>query len=413
MYSKVKSRRATLDAKKQQEGSEGKEKSKERRKQKKEKKDKRERRSGHKSKHHKKDKKGKSKIDLDLFGSLESATQKTLSMSPSVLDRSENSANLFRSSLITNSEEILTVAKLEEKSRLSSSPSQSDKGQTTPSESGSSTSSSSSSGGAGGSDGESNASSSSGTIITEPIVHGIERRELSRLPTEIAALSTDDGLSKESSQEQSDMLLQQDAQESQVSDWSIDRVLATNTQQEQQPPGSHMQDLEQDLASKVNLNTEQNKVVPTSPVGPMAPAKVSHVDSLQHQSGVVKPPATSPQQQYQGVAHPGMYQQQHQQQNQQQQLQRTAYHQQHLPHQQQMLPQQQQQMMHQQQQVSPTQHHHQQVSHHHQQQQQQQMSPTYPVDHMARMGQQVPPQQVGARMTPNMGTVPQVRCPVM
>lgn len=73
-----------------------------------------------KKKDHKSKKKHRQvKMDLEAIGSLESATQKSLKMSPSDLDGSDNSANLFISRI--PAEEVLTVAKLEEQSRQSSS----------------------------------------------------------------------------------------------------------------------------------------------------------------------------------------------------------------------------------------------------------------------------------------------------
>ncbi|XP_071504902.1 uncharacterized protein [Diadema antillarum] len=113
MYSKVKSRRAVLDARREaeenkQKDQETKEETKKRRKEKRMKRDKqkRERLKGHK--------KTKKMVDLEMLGSLESATKRTLMMSPSALDTSENSANLYRSAL--PSEQVLTIAQLEEKS---------------------------------------------------------------------------------------------------------------------------------------------------------------------------------------------------------------------------------------------------------------------------------------------------------
>ena len=128
MYSKVKSRRAFLDAKKQQNAKQEEEKQRA--------KESKERKKDHKSRHHhrhhhhhqhhhhhKKSKKDGSRrpkvlIDLDAIGSLETATQKTLSMSPSVLERETNAANLFHTpDTFLPVEEVLTVALLEEKTR--------------------------------------------------------------------------------------------------------------------------------------------------------------------------------------------------------------------------------------------------------------------------------------------------------
>ena len=63
-----------------------------------------------------------------MLGSLESATKRTLMMSPSALDTSANSANMYRSTV--PSEQILTIAQLEEKSKEERSASVS--GGTTP-----------------------------------------------------------------------------------------------------------------------------------------------------------------------------------------------------------------------------------------------------------------------------------------
>ena len=454
MYSKVKSRRATLDAKKQQQAQEEKEKSKSKRHQKKAKKDRR----GRKPKDHKKDKKSKKGgIDLDLFGSLESATQKTLSMSPSVLDRSENSANLFRSSSLTNSEEILTVAKLEEKSRLSSSPSQSDKVQA-PTGSKSPTGSTSSSSGSSsstvmssptGSDWEggsgqqpsltaklaeaslrdqeelSQESSDVNRSETSSVTHretGFSIKDLERLSSQGSAnqeqsvthretgfsikdlerLSSQGSSSQGSvNQEQSEIA----SKEQRVSDWSIDRVLSTPDTQQDQSRGAvstHAQNVETDVTMKPSMSTEQRSIS-TSSVEPMVPAEVSHVESQQHQAEMVRPPATSPQhqqqQQQQFFPHQAVMQQQ-QQQQQQQHYRRASYPgmspQPHMSPQQ-MSP---QMMSPHHQQVSPQvvappqmSPHQQQMSPHHQQ-----ISPTlpYPVDHMGRGQQQQ--QQVGVRM---------------
>lgn len=151
MYSKVKSRRATLEAKrkkKEEETEEQKNSSlsesqssdksspgnvskKKESPPKQEDGPKRHKKKKHSDKHDpgKKKKKKKShkskkkrrhiKMDLEAIGSLESATQKSLKMSPSDLDGSDNSANLFIS--CKPAEEVLTVAKLLEQSRHSSS----------------------------------------------------------------------------------------------------------------------------------------------------------------------------------------------------------------------------------------------------------------------------------------------------
>ncbi|XP_022111125.1 M-phase phosphoprotein 8-like isoform X4 [Acanthaster planci] len=115
MYSKVKSRRAYLDAKKLEAAKE------EMKQTKKTKKEHRHHRHGHhRHKKSKKDgtRKPKTLIDLEAIGSLETATQKTLSMSPSILERETNAANLFHTpDSCLSVEEVLTVAKLEEKTR--------------------------------------------------------------------------------------------------------------------------------------------------------------------------------------------------------------------------------------------------------------------------------------------------------
>ncbi|XP_038077745.1 M-phase phosphoprotein 8-like isoform X2 [Patiria miniata] len=122
MYSKVKSRRAFLDAKKLEAAEE---ELKQAKKAKKEHRQHRHRhhRQRHRRHHHKKSskdgpRKPKTLIDLEAIGSLETATQKTLSMSPSVLERETNAANMFHTpDSCLSMEEVLTVAKLEEKTR--------------------------------------------------------------------------------------------------------------------------------------------------------------------------------------------------------------------------------------------------------------------------------------------------------
>ncbi|XP_063954648.1 uncharacterized protein LOC129258875 isoform X1 [Lytechinus pictus] len=125
MYSKVKNRRAVLDAKREEKESKDKEdkKSKKKKKKKEHKKEKKAKKEKKKKDKHKKTKK---MVDLEMLGSLESATKRTLMMSPSALDTSANSANMYRSTV--PSEQILTIAQLEEKSKEAASVS----GGTTP-----------------------------------------------------------------------------------------------------------------------------------------------------------------------------------------------------------------------------------------------------------------------------------------
>ncbi|KAJ8027309.1 M-phase phosphoprotein 8 [Holothuria leucospilota] len=158
MYSKVKSRRATLEAKRKKEEEESDEQPKasgetssecdkssssdaskkkdspskgaeESKKHKKKKhSDKHEHGKKKKKKKDRKDRRRKRvvKMDLEAIGSLESATQKSLKMSPSDLDGSDNSANLFIS--CKPAEEVVTVEQLEQSRQNSSNGSQSSDG---------------------------------------------------------------------------------------------------------------------------------------------------------------------------------------------------------------------------------------------------------------------------------------------
>ncbi|XP_033112789.1 M-phase phosphoprotein 8-like [Anneissia japonica] len=120
MYSKVKGRRATLEAKKKKEEEASKSKEKPEKKSKmKRLKAKRERKM-HRSNSFTDGKKTKTSLAMEAIGSLESATQMTLTRTLDAFDLCQNNANLYNSPVHQTRTEELTIACLEQKRRSSS-----------------------------------------------------------------------------------------------------------------------------------------------------------------------------------------------------------------------------------------------------------------------------------------------------